>query len=64
MAEYAERKLKFIQEVLPELILKSNEDLKGQSIVSCTAFANTQLDGFMSAIYSVNLLLKNRITGR
>lgn len=64
MEQNIEKKLKFIQEVLPRLILESNEDLKGQSIVNCQASANTQLDGFMSAIYSVNILLKNVITGR
>lgn len=64
MSQEADRKLKFIQEVLPGLIVERNEDLKGHHIVNCTASGNTQLDGFMSAIYSVNLLLKNLITGR
>lgn len=57
-------KLKFIENILPQLIIERNSDLQGQLVVKCTAEACSQLDGFMSAIYSVDLLLRNELTGR
>jgi hypothetical protein len=54
-----QRKLNFIENVLPKLIIDRNEELKNHSVVKCSAKANSQLDGFMAAIYSVDLELKN-----
>lgn len=51
--------MEFIQNVLPSMILERNEDLRSKSIVKCTAEASLQLDGFMSAIFSVELVLKD-----
>lgn len=58
-AEEAQKKLNFIQNVLPKLILERNADLKDQIVVKCQAEACSQLDGFMSAIYTVVLVLKD-----
>lgn len=59
MADEGQKKLNFIQNVLPQLILERNEDLKSQTVVKCLAEACSQLDGFMSAIYTVDLVLKD-----
>jgi hypothetical protein len=58
MADEGQNKLNFIQNVLPQLILEKNEDLKSQIVVKCSAEASASLDGFMSAIYTVDLVLK------
>lgn len=60
MSDEAQKKLNFIENVLPALILQRNEDLKGQTVVKCSATAATSLDGFMSAIYTVDLSLKDK----
>lgn len=54
-----QKKINFIENVLPKLILERNEELKSHEVVKCTATPNSQLDGFMAAIYSVELVLKN-----
>ncbi|KAG5673216.1 hypothetical protein PVAND_003280 [Polypedilum vanderplanki] len=54
-----QKKLYFIENVLPKLIIERNEELRNHSVVECNAKANSQLDGFMAAIYSVDLVLKN-----
>lgn len=54
-----QKKVNFIENVLPKLILERNEDLKGHKVAKCTAEACTTLDGFMSAIYQVQLVLQD-----
>lgn len=54
-----QKTVNFIENVLPKLILERNEELKDHKVVKCTAEACTTLDGFMSAIYQVQLVLKN-----
>ena len=60
MTDEGQKKLNFIENILPKLILERNEDLNGQTIVKCSAEACTTLDGFMSAIYTVDLVLKDQ----
>lgn len=59
MESEGQRKLNFIQNVLPNLILERNEDLKNNVLINCTAEACSTLDGFMSAIYTVDLVLRD-----
>lgn len=54
-----QKKVDFIENVLSKLILECNEELKNQKVVKCTAEACTTLDGFMSAIYQVQLVLQD-----
>lgn len=56
----SEKKLNFIQKILPKLILERNDDLANQTVVACSAEACSSLDGFMSAIYTVDLVLKDQ----
>lgn len=60
MEDDATKKLNFIENSLPKLILQRNKDLSEQTVVKCTAKASSSLDGFMSAIYTVELVLKDR----
>lgn len=53
------RKIKFIEATLPKLIVEQNDDFKGFIVVNCRAELNKHLDGFMSAIYNVQLTLKS-----
>lgn len=57
-ANEALRKISFIEEVLPTLIVERNEEFKGFKIVNCRAELNKHLDGFMSAIYNVELTMQ------
>lgn len=52
------RKIDFIENFLPKIIVERNEDFRGFEIVSCKAELNKHLDGFMSAIYDVKLTMK------
>lgn len=54
-----QKKLNFIQKVLPRLIIERNADLMNQKVVQCTAEPCSSLDGFMSAIYATELVLKD-----
>lgn len=54
-----QKKKNFIENSLPKLILERNEELRGHSVVKCSATPNSQLDGFMAAIYTVELILKS-----
>jgi hypothetical protein len=53
-----EKKLKFIEKTLPKLIVEENEEFKGQSVVRCSAKANSQLDGFVSDIFLAEMVLE------
>lgn len=55
----AKTRLNFIIETLPKLILERNEEFKSHQLVKCSAEACSQLDGFMSAIYTAELVLKD-----
>lgn len=57
-ANEALRKINFIEEILPTLIVERNEDFKGFKVIKCRAELNKHLDGFMSAIYNVELTMK------
>lgn len=57
-ATEAIRKINFIENVLPTLIVEKNEEFKGFVVISCRAELNKHLDGFMSAIYDVQLTMK------
>jgi hypothetical protein len=57
-ATEALRKLNFIEKVLPKLIVQQNEDFKNYEVISCRAELNKHLDGFMSAIFDVDLTMK------
>lgn len=52
------KKLNFIENILPRLIVERNDDFKGYKVISCRAELNKHLDGFMSAIYNVDLTMK------
>ena len=52
------KKLNFIEKVLPNLIVERNEDFKDYKVISCRAELNKHLDGFMSAIYDVDLVMQ------
>jgi hypothetical protein len=59
MSNQGQSHLNFIEKILPKLIVKSNEDLKNHKIVNCKAESSTTLDGFMSAIFTMSLLLED-----
>lgn len=60
MTNEAQKKLDFILNSLPNLILQRREELRDHTVVKCTGEAVSSLDGFMSAIYSVELILKDQ----
>jgi hypothetical protein len=57
-AREAIKKIDFIEKTLPQLIVERNEEFKGYEVISCRAELCQQLDGFMSAIYDVELTMK------
>jgi hypothetical protein len=59
-ATEALRKLNFIEKVLPKLIVEQNEDFKNYEVISCRAELSKHLDGFMCAIYDVELTMKGQ----
>lgn len=52
-ATEAIRKINFIENELPKLIVQRDE-FKGFEVIRCTAELSSHLDGFMSAIYMVS----------
>lgn len=50
----------FIKNELINLIITSNDDLKNDTIVSCTVEPSVTLDGFMSYIYKVSLVVNDK----
>lgn len=57
-ATEALRKITFIEKILPTLIVEKTEEFVGYEVVNCRAELNKQLNGFMSAIYDVQLTMK------
>jgi hypothetical protein len=57
-AREAIRKIDFIEKTLPQLIVERSEGFKDYEILNCRAELNKHLDGFMSAIYNVELTMK------
>lgn len=60
MSDEAQKKLNFIENILPTFILKRNEEFSNHTVVKCSAEACSTLDGFMSAIYTVELVLQDQ----
>lgn len=60
MDEEIETKLSFIKDELINLML-SKPALIGKSIVKCSVELKSHLDGFMSSIFTVQLLVEDRI---
>lgn len=58
MSKDLKKKLNFIENELPKLIA-AQPRLKGIEIVKCSAESKTHLDGFMSSIFTVQLLVKD-----
>ena len=58
MSEELKSKLNFIENELPKLMAKQPR-LKGKEIIKCSAEAKSHLDGFMSSIFTVQLLVKD-----
>lgn len=52
------RKINFIEKILPTLIVEKNEEFKDYKVINCRAELNKHLDGFMSAIYDVQLTMQ------
>jgi hypothetical protein len=57
-ATEALRKIDFIEKTLPKLIVERNDDFKGFEVINCRAELNKHLDGFMCAIFNVQLTMK------
>lgn len=55
----AQKRLEFVEKKLPLLILESNNEFKNHIIVKSSVETKNQLDGFMSALFLVDLTLKN-----
>lgn len=49
----------FLENILPKLIVDENIDLRGSKVLKCVANSSKSLDGFMSAMYQVELDLEN-----
>ena len=64
MTEQKEIHLNFIKNHLPKLIINYNKDLHNTKIIKCDVEASEQLNGFMSAIYLVDLVLFSKETNR
>jgi hypothetical protein len=58
MSEEMSKKLKFIENELPKL-MTTQKTLNGHTILSCKAEAKIQLDGFMSSIFTVELVARD-----
>lgn len=58
MFDEEKRKIHFIQNQLPKLILNRNEKFRGMMLLHSEVKANNQLDGFMSSLYFLNLKMK------
>lgn len=54
MAEEMKGKINFIENELAQL-MSTQATMEGQKILHCTAKAKSQLDGFMSSIFTVQL---------
>lgn len=50
--------LNFIKYFLVKIVLQHNEDLKDCEIMEVKATSSSQLDGFMSSLYFLDLKLK------
>jgi hypothetical protein len=58
------RKINFIENILPALILERNVELQNYSVIKCKANLSEKLDGFMSSIFHVDLVLKDKVSNR
>lgn len=54
----SEKKIEFIENDLIDRIIKSNDDLKNQTLIRKTVKAKSSLDGFMSTIITVELEMR------
>lgn len=54
----------YLETILPVRIIENNDEFKNCSIVKCTATNSKSLDGFLSTIFQVRLVLKDKLSGR
>lgn len=60
MSEELKSKLKFIEHEFPKL-MATKTFLQGQEVVKCSALSKSHLDGFMSSIFTVDLIVKDSL---
>lgn len=59
-----EKAVRYLETILPLRIISNNHELKNSQVISCTAKSSKSLDGFLSCIYQVCLVLEDEITER
>jgi hypothetical protein len=58
MSDEVVKKLNFVENELPKL-MSNQKVLEGLEVVECHAEAKVQLDGFMSSIFTVRLVVED-----
>lgn len=58
------RAIRYLETILPAKIIANNEELGNSRVISCSAKSSKSLDGFLSCIYQVVLVLEDKISQR
>lgn len=58
------RAIRYLETILPAKIIGNNEELSNSRVISCSAKSSKSLDGFLSCIYQVCLVLEDKISQR
>lgn len=56
--------INYMENILPLRIVENNADLKDCKIIKCKATSSKSLDGFLSMIFQVDLLLYDKKSER
>lgn len=56
--------ISYLENVLPQKIIDSNEDLKNCELIKCTATSAKSFDGFLSSLYQIVLRVEDKTSKR
>lgn len=59
-----EKAIRYLETILPLKIIRSNNELQNSRVIGCTAKSSKSLDGFLSTIYKVTLVLEDEAIRR
>ena len=54
----------YLENILPVKVIENNDELKDCKIISCKATNSKSLDGFLSTIFLIHLVLEDKKSKR
>lgn len=64
MTDISEDVTRYLETVLPQRVIQNNEEFASCHVIECVATSSKSLDGFLSTIYQIRLVLQDKASER